>query len=107
MDVDTQPLIEKYPLVNEILEEVGTWTVLIEGCPKRVRIKVLKRHDSECPYTGIADHSVKHPDNNAGYRSLGYYFPTVSEALDDAIRGVLRFYDPTLEDLIKFNKEDW
>ena len=113
MNMDIKSLVEWHPLVEEILEEenqedVGIWKVAIKKCPVELRIKVLRRHNSELPYTGIADHSIKPLENISPYRSMYKYFKTPTKALDESLRGFLCYYKLDLVDKIKFKKEeDW
>lgn len=107
MIVDTNSIVGKYPPVEEILEEVGTWKVLIDGCPVQLKVKVVRHHNLDLPYMGIANYEIQGPTQGHPYRSIKNW-ETVHEALDDAIRGFLHFFKPELVDQTKFVlDEDW
>ena len=79
--------------VEEVEEVVGEWRFFIERCPVILKIKVMKTTAVPGMYTGLANYMIQSPRQGGPYRSV-YFKDTAKEALEDALRGFLAYYDP-------------
>jgi len=79
--------------VEEVEEVVGEWRFFIERCPVILKIKVVKTTAVLGMYTGLANYMIQSPRQDGPYMSI-YPKDTVKEALEDALRGFLMWYDP-------------
>jgi hypothetical protein len=101
MSVNANHVMKIHKLIEEVNEVVGIWEIWISECPVNpIKVKVLHLHPQEM-YMGITNYSIQNPKQATPYKSL-HMFRTVQEALEDAIRGFLMFYDPKLKDQTKF-----
>ncbi len=106
--VDAKELIEKYRDfgVQEVEEVVGIWEFYISGCPVKLKIKVVKV-EPQGKYMGIANYEIKAPHQATPYRSIRLC-DSVQEALEDALKGFLSYWNPLNADKIEFKLDkDW
>lgn len=103
--VDLDAILGRYEEIFEVEEEVGVWNFHIKDCPIELKIKVV-RIEPQGKFMGIANYG-KGPSQADPYLSLRLC-DTVQEALEDALRGFLMFWDPKDADKTSFKPtEDW
>ncbi|MEM3564914.1 MAG: hypothetical protein QXR19_16925 [Candidatus Jordarchaeaceae archaeon] len=105
--VDLDGILKRYEkYVYEIEEIVGIWEFHIHDCPIKLKIKVV-RLEPQGRFMGVANYGIKNPKQRDYYWSFGQ-FNTVQEALEDALRGFLMFWNPKEADKTSFKLlEDW
>ncbi|MEM2293862.1 MAG: hypothetical protein QXX41_11360 [Nitrososphaerota archaeon] len=106
--VNLREMLEKYQAkgVFEIEETVGIWEFHIKDCPVNLKIKVVKV-EPQGKFMGIANYGIKNPRQASYYWSMRFC-DTMQEALEDALRGFLRYWDPKEADKTDFKLlEDW
>lgn len=113
-DVNIDDVQKKYPLIEETNEIVGVWEFWIENCPKKLKIKVLKiPNNPQFPYQGVANYSIQNLKPKTAYTQADPYrslslASTIQEALEQALEGFLRFYDPEkVQDTVFLLDEKW
>jgi len=101
--VDIDLLCETHRHVFEVEEVVGEWIFHIDRCPVTLKIKVVKTTAGPYPgmYMGIANYQIQSPQQAGPYMSLTFR-DTVKEALEDALRGFLMWYNPEEAEETKF-----
>ena len=101
MSFDANRVASMNKLIEEVNEVVGVWEIWIDGCPVNpIKVKVLHMHPQNM-YMGLANYEIQNPKQASPYRSI-HLFRTSQEALEDAIRGFLMFYEPKLKKKTKF-----
>jgi hypothetical protein len=92
--VDLKELLKKYETsgIFEIEETIGVWEFHIQDCPKNLKIKVVKI-EPQGKFMGIANYGIKNPQQATHYWSLKLC-DSIQEALEDALRGFLTFWNP-------------
>ena len=91
--VDIHLLCEEYEHVEEVEEVVGEWAFHVDKCPIILKIKVVKTAQPPDMYVGLANYMIQSPNQGAPYMSIRPK-DTVKEALQDALRGFLKWYNP-------------
>ncbi|HDI74212.1 MAG TPA: hypothetical protein ENF57_04335, partial [Candidatus Korarchaeota archaeon] len=93
--VDIESIRETYNHILEAEKVVGEWIFHIDRCPITLKIKVVKfiAGPNRGKYMGIANYQIQSPRQAGPYISLTLK-DTVQEALEDALRGFLMWYDP-------------
>ena len=102
--VDIDLIREKYKhLVHDVEEVVGEWVFHIDRCPVTLKIKVVKTTAGPHPamYMGIANYAIRSPEQAGAYLSLTFN-DTVQEALEDALKGFLMWYNPERAEEIEY-----
>lgn len=106
--VDLKELLKRYETrgVFEMEETIGVWEFHIQDCPVNLKIKVVKV-EPQGKFIGIANYGIKSPGQGDHYWSLKLC-DGVQEALEDALRGFLMFWNPKEADKTSFKLyEDW
>ena len=107
--VDIQSITEKYSSVLGVNEVVGVWEIWVKECPIDLKIKVVRTSslDFESPFIGVANYSIQNSEQPNAYKSI-HSSKTVQEAIEDALKGFLKFYKPELIGETEFILEkDW
>ena len=81
--------LEGMKYVSEVWRVAAEYEVYIES--KKIKVKILENPEGK--FIGITDHYIKTKKQATPYRSLHPQF-SIEEALADAIRGLLAFYNP-------------
>jgi len=102
MHIDENRIRKQYnKLIGMINEVVGEWEIWIEGCPiNPLRVKVVRIRRGS--YLGEANYLIQNPTQFEPYRSVHYPHKTVQEALEEAIKGFMTFYDPKTKEQTKY-----
>lgn len=90
--------------VEEIEEVVAVCGFHMYDCPIELRIKVVKLLPQQ-KFMGVANYGIKGPRQEGYYWSL-HLCNTPQEALDDALRGFLMFWNPEEADKTSFKLMD-
>ena len=112
MSVDIEGILKRYSDKVEKGEKVddSVYEFWIKGCPiNPLRIKVERTSpadDPRGPYTGVANYGIKNPSQFGPYWSI-WPRPTVQEAVEEALRGFLMYYDPKQAEQTKYELKDW
>lgn len=96
----------KHKGVFEIEEKVGEWTFHITDLPVTLKIKVI-RVTSAGKFMGIANYSIQGPGQATPYKSI-WQCDTLEDALIDALKGFLMWWNPKKAKQTKFVLDkDW
>ena len=105
--VDIHLLAEEWEHVLEAEGVIGEWAFQIREYPITLRIKVVKTTNPPDMYIGIANYRIKSPRQNGPHMSM-YPKDIVKEALEDALRGFLMWYNPEeVEETALEPVDDW
>lgn len=99
--INIEDLCEKYKHVVEVEEVVGEWAFHIDRCPIILKIKVIKTTTVPGMYMGIANYKIQSPRQGGPHISI-YLKDTVKDALEDALKGFLMWYNPEQAEEIKY-----
>ena len=89
--------------VIEAWEVVGEWEFIIEECPVKLKIKVIRAPSGS--YMGVANYKIQGPNQASPYISL-HFKETVEDAIMDSLIGFLTYWDPAQADEIKLIPND-
>lgn len=111
MSLDIVRIRKYFENVQDVHELGGNkWEFRIKDCPVTLKVKVVRTSpadDPRGPYTGIANYGIKSPSQFRAYRSI-WPRQTVQEAVEEALRGFLMWYDPKQAQQTKYELwEDW
>ena len=97
MDINLDEFLETEH-ITKAYEVVGEWEFVIENCPERLKIKVVKRPDGK--FIGIANFLIQEPGRSNPYLSHQIK-DSVHDALKESIAGFLANWSPSLANQIK------
>ena len=97
MDIKLDEFLEMEHIAKAY-EVVGEWEFVIENCPERLKIKVVKRPDGK--FIGIANFLIQEPGRSNPYLSHQIK-DSVHDALKESIAGFLVKWNPSLANQIK------
>ncbi len=110
-EIDVMRIYDSYSKIEEINEIVGIYEIHIDGCPVKLKIKIVKLYHQDVPdnasFMGIANYGIKNPHQADPYWSI-HEFSTPQEALENAISGFLMFWNFNEAKETSFKlMEDW
>jgi len=108
LSVDLRRITQKFDNVDEVSEVAEIFEVHINEFPHNpLKIKVLRGVSAEVPFLGIANYSIKNPDQAGPYRSINNC-ETIQKAVEDAISGFLTYFDTSRIEQTEFILDnDW
>src|SRR2546427_12753017 len=112
MSVDIGQIMKRYSDKVEKGQQVGknVWEFWIRNCPNNpLKIKVVRARpaDARGKFEGIANYGIKSSSQVGPYWSV-YPRTTEQEAVEEALRGFLMYYDPKQAQDTKYEPwKDW